>query len=71
VRAAFADAAREWARRLDEQVALQTRQAADWFRQCLRTMPSDEDLAAAGSLIARLAAFQGRSRAQDPRPLQP
>ena len=58
VLAAFADAAREWARRLDEQAALQMRQAADWFRQCLRTVPSDEDLAAADSLIARLAAFQ-------------
>jgi hypothetical protein len=57
-RTAFADAAREWARRLDEQAAVQMRQAADWFRQCLRTLPSDEDLAAAGNLIARLAAFQ-------------
>jgi Dynamin family len=57
VRAAFADAAREWARRLDEQAALQMRQAADWFRQCVRTVPSDEDLAAADSLIARLTAL--------------
>ena len=61
-RTAFADAAREWARRLDEQAALQMRQAADRFRRCLRTVPSDEDLAAAGSLIARLAAFRGVAR---------
>jgi len=68
VRTAFADAAREWARQLDEQAALQTRQAADWFRQCLRTVPSDEDLAAAGSLIARLAAFQAVLEGAEPPP---
>ena len=33
-------------------------QAADLFGYCLRTVPSDEDLAAADGLIARLAAFQ-------------
>ena len=69
-RAAFADAAREWARRLDEQAALQMRQAADWFRQCLRTVPSDEDLAAAGSLIARLAAFQAALEGAGPPPAE-
>jgi len=69
-RAAFADAAREWARRLDEQAALQMRQAADWFRQCLRTVPSDEDLAAAGSLIARLAAFEAALEGAEPSPAE-
>jgi hypothetical protein len=58
VRTALQQAAREWAGRLDEQAARQMRQAADRFRRCLRTVPSDEDLAAADSLIARLAAFQ-------------
>ena len=69
-RAAFADAAREWARRLDEQAARQMRQAADWFRQCLRTVPSDEDLAAADSLIARLAAFQASLEGAGPPPTE-
>jgi len=67
---AFADAAREWAKRLDEQAALQMRQAADWFRRCLRTLPSDEDLAAAGSLIARLAAFQASLEGAAPPPAE-
>ena len=70
VRTAFADAAREWARRLDEQAALQMGQAADWFRQCLRTLPSDEDLAAAGSLIARLAALQAALEGSGPPPAE-
>ena len=69
-RTAFADAAREWARRLDEQAARQMRQAADWFRQCLRTVPSDEDLAAAGSLIVRLAAFQAALEDVGPPPAE-
>jgi hypothetical protein len=69
-RTAFADAAREWARRLDEQAARQMRQAADWFRQCLRTVPSDEDLAAAGSLITRLAAFQAVPEGAGPPPTE-
>lgn len=69
-RTAFADAAREWARRLDEQAALQMRQAADWFRQCLRTVPSDEDLAAADSLMARLAAFQAALESAEPPPAE-
>ncbi len=67
---AFADAAREWARRLDEQAALQMRQAADWFRQCLRTLPSDEDLAAVGGLIARLATFQASLESTGPPPAE-
>ncbi|HEY7261649.1 MAG TPA: dynamin family protein [Trebonia sp.] len=57
-RAAFERAAREWAGRLDEQAARQMRQASDRFRRCLRTIPSEEDLSAVDSLIARLAAFQ-------------
>jgi hypothetical protein len=57
-RTAFAEAAREWAGRLDDQAAQQMRQAADRFRRCLRTVPGDEDLAALDSLITRLAAFQ-------------
>jgi len=69
-RTAFADAAREWARRLDEQAALQMRQAADRFRQCLRTLPSDEDLAAAGSLTDRLAAFQTALESSGPPPAE-
>jgi hypothetical protein len=69
-RTAFADAAREWAKRLDEQAALQMRRAADWFRQCLRTVPSDEDLAAADSLIARLAAFQAALEDAEPPPAE-
>jgi hypothetical protein len=70
VRTAFADAAQEWARRLDGQAALQMRQAADWFRQCLRTVPSDEDLAAADSLMARLAAFQAALDSAEPPPAE-
>jgi hypothetical protein len=68
VRAAFADAAREWARRVDEQAALQMRQAADWFRRCVRTVPSDEDLAAARSLMARLTAFHAALEGAEPAP---
>ena len=45
-------------------------QAADRFRQCLRTLPSDEDLAATGSLIARLAAFQTALENAGPSPTE-
>ncbi len=58
VRAAYQGAARDWARRLDEQTAIQMRQAADRFRWCVQNVPSDDDLAALGRLAARLAAFQ-------------
>ena len=44
------------------------RQAADWFRQCLHTLPSDEDLAAAGGLIARLTAYQTALESSGPAP---
>jgi GTPase SAR1 family protein len=57
-RTAFAEAAREWTGRLDEQAARQMRQAAGRFRQCLRTAPGDGDLAALDILITRLADFQ-------------
>lgn len=66
VQTAFQQAARQWAARLGEQAARQMRQAADRFRRCLRTMSSDEDLAAADSLIARLAAFQLALDAAEP-----
>jgi nucleotide-binding universal stress UspA family protein len=69
-RMACADAGREWARWLDERAALQMRQAADWFRQCVRTVPSDEDLAAAEGLIARLGAFQAALEAAGPPPAE-
>jgi len=58
VRTAFQQAAQDWAEQLGEQAAQQMGQAADWFRQCLRTVPAEADLAALDSLIARLAAFQ-------------
>ena len=57
-RARFEDAAQDWARRLDEQAAGQAREAAAYFRRCLRTTPKDEDLAALDDLSARLAGFQ-------------
>ncbi|HUB21583.1 MAG TPA: dynamin family protein [Streptosporangiaceae bacterium] len=68
VRIAFAEAAREWARRLDEQAERQMRRAADWFRRCVRTVPSEEDLAAADRLIVRLAAFQAALEGAEPSP---
>jgi len=58
VRTAFQQAAQDWAEHLGEQAAQQMGQAADWFRQCLHTVPAEADLAALDSLIARLAAFQ-------------
>lgn len=54
VQTACQDAARDWARPLDEQAAIQMCQAADRFRWCLQTVPSDENLAT----VDRLAAFQ-------------
>jgi len=64
-RTAFAEAAREWAGRLEEQAAGQMGQAADWFCRCLRTLPDDEDLAAVEALITRLAAFQAATGEPD------
>jgi Dynamin family len=58
VRTALQQAAQDWAGQLGEQAAQQMGQAANWLRQCLRTVPADADLAALDSLSARLAAFQ-------------
>ena len=64
-RARFEDAAQDWARRLDEQAAGQAREAAAYFRRCLRTTPKDEDLAALNDLAARLAGLQASLAAWD------
>ncbi len=64
-RARFEDAAQGWARRLDEQAAAQAREAAAYFRRCLRTTPKDEDLAALNDLAARLAGIQASLTARD------
>jgi len=56
-RSGFADAARDWARRLDEQSAGQMADAAAHVRRRLRTRPTDEDLAAVDDLAARIAGF--------------
>lgn len=60
-RARFEDAAQDWARRLDEQA----REAAAYFRRCLRTMPKAEDLAALNDLAARFASLQASLVARD------
>jgi ethanolamine utilization protein EutP (predicted NTPase) len=57
-RVAFQEAARDWARRLDDQAGRQMREAADRFRRFLRTVPRDEDLAALDGLAHRLADFK-------------
>ena len=64
-RARFEDAAQGWARRLDEQAAGQAREAAAYFRRCLRTTPKDEDLAALNDLAARFAGLQASLTALD------
>ena len=64
-RARFEDAAQGWARRLEEQAAAQAREAAAYFRRCLRTTPKDEDLAALNDLAARLAGLQTSLTARD------
>jgi GTPase SAR1 family protein len=60
------DAARDWARRLDDQAARQAREAADRFRQFLLTMPRDEDLTALDDLAARLVGVEEVLSAGDP-----
>ena len=70
VQTACQGAARDWARRLDEQTAIQMRQAADRFRWCVQNMPSDDDLAALDRLAARLAAFQAALEIPGPPPGQ-
>ena len=64
-RARFEDAARDWARRLDEQAAGQAREAAAYFRRCLLTTPKGEDLAALNGLAARFAGVQASLVAWD------
>ena len=64
--AAFPRAALDWAVRLDEQVAVQMRQRADWFRNCLKTAPAEEDLTAADGLVARSATIQATLDAPAP-----
>jgi len=66
-RVAFQDAARDWARRLDDEAGRQMREAADRFRHLLQTVPRDEDLVALGDLAGRLAAFQAALVAAEPR----
>ena len=55
-RVAFQEAARDWARRLDDLAGRQMREAADRFRRFLQTVPRDEDLVALDDLAGRLAA---------------
>ncbi len=66
VRAAFQTAARDWARRLDDQADRQMREAADRFRRFLQTVPNEEDLAALDGLTAELAGFQAALGAAGP-----
>lgn len=55
-RTAFAEAARSWARRLDERTAQQARDEAAHVRRCLRARPSEEEVSALDELIARFRA---------------
>lgn len=57
-RAQFAEAARDWADRLDDQARRQLTAAAERFRHCVRTPPDEDDLAALENLAARLEAFR-------------
>jgi len=70
VQTACQGAARDWARRLDEQTAIQMRQAAERFRWCVQNLPSDDDLAALDRLAARLAAFEAALEIPGPPPGQ-
>jgi hypothetical protein len=67
-REALHRAAGDWADRLRDQAERQAREAADRFRHYLRTVPSDEDLAALDDLAARLASFQAALGTWDPFP---
>jgi len=58
VRTRFRESARDWAARLDDEATRQLDSAAEWFRHCLRTAPSEEDLAALDDLAARLEEFR-------------
>ena len=57
-RAQFAEAAVDWAARLEGQAGQQLTAAAEWFRHCVRTPPDEDDLAALDDLAARLAALR-------------
>ena len=50
----FQEAARDWAARLEDQASRQLTGAAGRFRQCVRTPPDEEDLAALDHLATRL-----------------
>jgi hypothetical protein len=65
-RAAFQVAARNWARRLDDQADRQMREAADRFHRFLQTVPHEEDLAALDGIAAELADFQAALGAAEP-----
>lgn len=58
VRTRFAEAARDWAARLEDQAHRQLTAAAERFRYRVRTPPDEEDLAALDELAARLEAFR-------------
>jgi hypothetical protein len=58
LRIRFEEAARDWARRLDDHTARQAQEAAAHIRRCLRTTAADEDVAALADLAARIAGFQ-------------
>ena len=68
-RVAFQEAARDWARRLDDLAGRQMREAADRFRRFLQTVPRDEDLVALDDLAGQLAGFQAALGAAEPRRL--
>jgi dynamin family protein len=57
-RARFADAAVDWAARLEDRAGRQLTAAAEWFRHCVRTPPDEDDLAALDDLTARLGALR-------------
>jgi len=65
-RVAFREAARDWARRLDDEADRQMREASDRFRRFLQTVPREEDLVALDGLASRLARFQAALSAAEP-----
>lgn len=58
-RTRFAEAAVDWAARLEDQGDRQLTTAAERFRHCVRTPPDENDLAALDDLSARLEALRG------------
>jgi hypothetical protein len=65
-RVAFQEAARDWARRLDDEAGRQMREASDRFRRLLQTAPRGEDLVALDDLASQLADFQAALGAAEP-----